>query len=92
MLADAGTLSWYSSGSSAYVIQGVSVTVRGQAKLVDEGEPQGEHRQAPEPPDTSQRTWGRQARADERREDLRRFEDRSYRMSAPLHLINVLEN
>jgi len=38
------TLSWYSSESSAYVIQGVSVTVRGQAKLFNEGEPQGEQR------------------------------------------------
>ncbi len=39
-------------GSSPYVIQGVSATVRGQAKLNDEGEPQGGNRQAPEPPDT----------------------------------------
>ena len=48
----AGTLSWYTSESSAYVIQGVSATVRGQSKLFGEGKPQGVHRQAPEPPDT----------------------------------------
>jgi hypothetical protein len=40
--------------SSTYVIQGGSATVRGQAKLFGEGEPQGAKRQAPEPPDTPQ--------------------------------------
>jgi hypothetical protein len=59
MLASAGTLSWYTSESSAYVIQGVSATVRGQSKLKCEGEPQGESRQAPEPPDTPLGTWSR---------------------------------
>ena len=62
-LAGVESLSWYASVpkgldhldlkvSSPYVIQGVSVTVRGQSKLLDEGEPQGENRLAPEPPDT----------------------------------------
>jgi hypothetical protein len=60
-LAGAGTLSWYTSESSAYVIQGDSVTVRGQSKLFGEGEPQGENRQAPEPPDTPHGTWSRKA-------------------------------
>jgi hypothetical protein len=51
----------YERESSAYDIQGVSVTVRGQSKLIGEGEPQGETRQAPEPPDTPQGTWSRKA-------------------------------
>jgi hypothetical protein len=56
-LAGAGALSWYASegkrvSRSPYVIQGVSATVRGQTKLISEGEPQGDNRQAPEPPDT----------------------------------------
>lgn len=46
--------------SSPYVIQGVSATVRGQAKLMCEGEPQGDNRLAPEPPDTQARAWIRQ--------------------------------
>jgi len=61
MLAGARTLSWYTSESSAYVIQGVSATVRGQSKLSGEGEPQGVQRQAPEPPDTPHGTWNRKA-------------------------------
>jgi hypothetical protein len=36
---------------SPYVIQEFSATVRGQTKLLGEGKPQGENRQAPEPPD-----------------------------------------
>jgi hypothetical protein len=48
-LAGAETLSWYTSDGkripgSPYVIQGDSATVRGQAKLSGEGEPQGEYR------------------------------------------------
>jgi hypothetical protein len=43
------SLSWYARESSPYVMQGFCVTVRGQAKLNDEGEPQGEKRQAPGP-------------------------------------------
>jgi len=45
--------------SSPYVIQGDCATVRGLAKLSGEGEPQGEPRQAPEPPDTPGRAWNR---------------------------------
>jgi hypothetical protein len=36
---------------SPYVIQGVRAMVRGLTKLKHEGEPPGDHRQAPEPPD-----------------------------------------
>ncbi len=47
------SLSWYASvlERSPYVIQGVRAVARGLAKLSGEGEPQGEYRQALEPPD-----------------------------------------
>jgi len=86
-----GTLSWYTSESSAYVIQGVSATVRGQSKLYGEGEPQGVNRQAPEPPDTPYGTWGRQVSTDEGRDGVRRRLADVY-ISAPLQLIRVMED
>lgn len=72
-LAGAEALSWYASVpkglsehdlkvSSPYVIQGVSATVRGQTKLMCEGEPQGGNRQAPEPPDTPGKGVGQEGR------------------------------
>lgn len=66
-LAGAEALSWYTSvgkrvSRSPYVIQGDSATVRGQAKLCYEGEPQGGNRQAPEPPDTPGRGVGQAKR------------------------------
>jgi len=85
------TLSWYTSESSTYVIQGVSATVRGQSKLNGEGEPQGVTRQAPEPPDTPQGTWSRKTGADEGRDGLRGEKEEVY-ISAPLQLIRVLED
>ena len=43
------SLSWYAIEQSPYVMQGFRVTVRGQTKLLGEGEPQGEQRQTPGP-------------------------------------------
>ena len=76
---------------SPYIIQEFSVTVREQTNLLDEGEPQGGNRQAPEPPDMPGWAWNRKSGKMNAGNGLRRKREEVY-ISAPLQAINVLED
>jgi hypothetical protein len=77
--------------SSPYIIQGYSAAVRGQTKLLGEGEPQGDNRQAPEPPDTPRKARIRKDRERKQGMACNAMRKKDY-MSAPLQEIRELED